>query len=418
VTVGAYRSHDNRDLAFSRLVSGMEPPGADTVLLRYGDMGTKSRHVRGKMADRLRENVAAVLSDRGIDGDVEAYPTRPRIRVSEGDVGRAARAAAEVFGVVSTSPALSVPPERDAILDALVRTAEACYDGGTFAVDARRAGTDYPFTSEDLADAGGQAVWEAVEDDFEPAVDLDDPDLTFTVEVRSEEAFVFVETVEGPGGFPLGSQRPVVALVSGGIDSPVAAYELMRSGCPVVPVYVDLGAYGGPDHRARAVETVRTLSGYAPNVEMPLRIVPGGPVVESLATDLDTGRMLVFRRFTFAVAEAVAAATGADGIVTGESIGQKSSQTARNLRVTSAITDLPVHRPLLSVDKNDIVERAREIGTFHDSTIPAGCNRFAPDQAETNASPEEIAAIEPDDLYERAESVAGDAELVETRERQ
>jgi thiamine biosynthesis protein ThiI len=328
-------------------------------------------------------------------------------------VRRAATAAADTFGVVSTSPALSVPPERDAIVDALASAAAECYDGGTFAVNARRAGTDYPFTSEELGEAGGQAIWDAVDGDFEPAVDLDDPDLAFNVEVRADEAFVFFEEIDGPGGFPLGSQQPVVALVSGGIDSPVAAYECMRKGCPVIPVYVDLGDYGGPDHRARAVETVRTLAASAPNFEMPLRVVPGGPVVASLADSLDAGRMLAFRRFCLLVAECVARETGAGGIVTGESIGQKSSQTARNLRATSAVTDFPVHRPLLTVDKNEIVERARDIGTFHDSTIPAGCNRFAPDQAETNATPEEVAALEPADLHERATAVAADAELVD-----
>jgi thiamine biosynthesis protein ThiI len=391
----------------------MEPPGADTVLLRYGDMGTKSRHVRGKMESRLLDNVTAVLGDRGIDGDVERRPTRPRIRTSEAAVGRAASAAADVFGIVSTSPALSVSPERDAIVDALAATARACYDGGTFAVNARRAGTDFPFTSEDLGEAGGQAIWDAVADEFEPEVDLDDPDVAFDVEVREDEAFVFLETIDGPGGFPLGTQQPVVALISGGIDSPVAAYELMRTGCPILPIYVDLGDFGGPDHRARAVETVHTLAARAPNFEMPLRIVPGGPVVEGLADSLEAGRMLVFRRFCFLIAGIVARETGAGGIVTGESIGQKSSQTARNLRATSTVTDLPVHRPLLAVDKNEIVERARAIGTFSDSTIPAGCNRFAPEQAETNATPGEVAALEPDDLRERAREAVAAAEIVE-----
>jgi thiamine biosynthesis protein ThiI len=161
------------------------------------------------------------------------------------------------------------------------------------------------------------------------------------------------------------------------------------------------------------VETVRTLATYAPNFEMPLRVVPGSPVVESLAGSLEAGRMLVFRRFCLLVAEVVARETGAGGVVTGESVGQKSSQTARNLRATGAVTDLPVHRPLLTRDKNDIVEQARAIGTFHDSTIPAGCNRFAPDQAETNATPEEVAALEPDDLFKRAETVVADAEIVD-----
>jgi thiamine biosynthesis protein ThiI len=391
----------------------MEPPGAGTVLVRYGDMGTKSSHVRGKMESRLLENLRAVLAARDLDAAVERHPTRPRIRTSDREVEAVAAAAADTFGVVSTSPALSVPPEREAIVDALASVAREWYDGGTFAVNARRAGTDYPFTSEELGEAGGQAVWDAVEDGFEPAVDLDDPDVTFNVEVREDEAFVFRDEIDGPGGLPLGSQQPVVALVSGGIDSPVAAYECMRKGCPIVPVYVDLGDYGGPDHRARAVETVRTLATYAPNFEMPLRVVPGSPVVESLAGSLEAGRMLVFRRFCLLVAEVVARETGAGGVVTGESVGQKSSQTARNLRATGAVTDLPVHRPLLTRDKNDIVEQARAIGTFHDSTIPAGCNRFAPDQAETNATPEEVAELEPDDLPARAEDAVAAAEIVD-----
>ncbi|SEO01467.1 thiamine biosynthesis protein ThiI [Halorientalis persicus] len=389
----------------------MEPPGAETVVVRYGDMSTKSSRVRRGMEERLVENIEALLADRGVDGDVERRPTRPLVWTDEPTA--AAEVAADAFGVVSTSPARALPAEPEPILDAMAETAQACYDGGSFAVNARRAGDTFPMDSEDLGREGGQAIWDAVEDEFEPEVDLDDPDVTVNVEVREDAAFLYLDEIPGPGGLPLGSQRPVVALVSGGIDSPVAAYEIMRKGCPVIPVYVDLGEYGGPDHRARAVETVRTLGSYAPNFRESLRVVPGGETVELLAAELDQGRMLAFRRFCLAVAEEIALDAGAAGIVTGEAIGQKSSQTTQNLSVTDPMTDLPVFRPLLTMDKNVITERAKEIGTFTDSTIPAGCNRFAPAQAETNARLDRLRDLEPDDLRERARDAVADLELVE-----
>jgi thiamine biosynthesis protein ThiI len=405
----------------------MKPPGADTVVVRYGDINQKSGSVQRDMAGRLVENVEALLSDRDIKAEVEHRWTRPLVHTTEGQVEAATDAVTDAFGVVSASPALVVSAERAAIEDALARTAEDHYDEGTFAVDARRAGDSLPFTSKDVEEFGGQAVWNAVEerstsdrsddaaeDDFAPEVDLDDPDITFFVECREEgDAFIFVEKRAGPGGLPLGSQAPVVALVSGGIDSPVAAYEVMKRGAPIVPVYVDLGEYGGLDHEARAMETVRTLAEHAPNFDMRVRRVPAGDTVSLLVEELEQGRMLAFRRFIYRIAERIAERTGANGIVTGEALGQKSSQTARNFGVTSRATDLPIHRPLLSLDKNEITERARRIGTFSDSTIPAGCNRFAPDQAETNARIEPLRESEPDDLFERAERAAEAAERVE-----
>ena len=407
----------------------MKPAGADTVVVRHGDVNQKSGRVQRDMERRLVGNVEALLADRGLDAEVEHRWTRLLVRTPESRVEAATEAVTDAFGVVSASPALVVPAERGAIEDALARAAEAHYDSGAFAVDARRAGDSLPFTSEDIEEFGGRTVWNAVEqrstsdrtrsddavaDEFDPEVDLDDPDLTFYVECREEgDAFVFLEKRPGPGGLPLGSQAPVVALVSGGIDSPVAAYEVMKRGAPVVPVYIDLGDYGGPDHEARAMETVRTLAERAPNFDMRVWRVPAGDTVSLLVDELEQGRMLAFRRFMYRVAERIAEREGAYGIVTGEALGQKSSQTARNFGVTSRATDLPVHRPLVSFDKNEITRRARAIGTFSDSTIPAGCNRFAPNQAETNARIEPLRESEPDDLFERAERAAEAAELID-----
>jgi thiamine biosynthesis protein ThiI len=392
----------------------MRPPGADTVLVRHADIGVKSGKVQAEMERRLRDNIEAIVRDREIDAEVERRWSRILLHADSESVDAATDAAADTFGVRSASPAVVVSPEKDAILDALARSAREHRNsvGDTFAVRARRAGNAeaHPFTSEDLEREGGAAVFEELPD---PDVDLNDPDTTFSVECRENEAFVYTEKRPGPGGLPLGSQATVVALVSGGIDSPVAAWEVMKRGAPIVPVYLELGDYGGPDHEARAMETVGRLADYAPNFDMRVRKVPAGDVMDLLAEEVGAARMLVYRRFMYRAAEQIAREENATGIVTGEAIGQKSSQTARNLGVTSMATEIPILRPLLTMDKTEITKRSRRIGTFRDSTIPAGCNRIAPDYPETNATPEIVENAQPDDLYDRAEEAAENATLVE-----
>ena len=392
----------------------MHPPGADVVLVRHGEIGVKSDQVRRKMEGRLADGIRSLLAHRDVSGTVSRR--RNRIYVHTEDPGAATDAATDAFGVVSASPAVTVDPTLDAIFDALRDATRAHFDGGAFAVRARRAGEPdaHPFASTDVESDGGSAVWETIEAmGATPAVDLEDPDFELFVECREDAAYVFLEKRAGPGGLPLGTQRPVVALLSGGIDSPVAAWEMMRRGSPVVPVYVDLGDYGGPDHRARAVATAEDLARYAPHVDMDLRIVPGGEVVADLAAETSETRMLHLRRFMVAVGEAVARETGAVGVVTGEAVGQKSSQTSANLAVTDAAVDLPVHRPNLTRDKSDIVALAREVGTYEESTIPTGCNRVAPSFPETNATLDAVLDAEPDGLIDRARTVAAAAERID-----
>jgi thiamine biosynthesis protein ThiI len=391
----------------------MHPPESDVVLVRHGELGVKSEQVRRKMEARLADNLRAMFEARGLDGDIERR--RNRIFVHTEEPEAVADAATDTFGVVSASPARTVEPTLPAIKSALADATEAAYDGGSFAVSADRAGPadSHPFTSPEIESEGGAAVWAAIESmGREPTVDLDDPDFELFVECRSENAYVYLEKRPGPGGLPLGTQRPVVALVSGGIDSPVAAWKLMARGCPVIPVYVDLGDYGGPDHRARARATVETLADYAPSESMSLHVVDAGAVVADLEASMDDLRMLSLRRFMLATAEAVARAENAVGVVTGEAIGQKSSQTSANIAVTDAAASLPVHRPLLTTDKADITNLARDIGTFEDATVDTGCNRVAPELPETNADLEVVRSAEPDDLFERARECAAAREVV------
>ncbi len=391
----------------------MHPPESDVVLVRHGELGVKSEQVRRKMERRLTENLRAMFDARGLAGDIERRRNRLFVHTDEPDA--VADAAADTFGVVSASPAVTIDPTLDAIEAALVAATEANYDGGSFAVDAARAGPSdaHPFASTDIESEGGAAVWDAVESlGHEPVVDLDDPDFRLFVECRADEAYVFLEKRAGPGGLPLGTQRPAVALVSGGIDSPVAAWKLMARGCPVIPVYVDLGDYGGPDHRARARATVETLASYAPAESMDMHVVDAGAVVADLEAEMGDLRMLALRRFMLAAAEAVAESERAVGVVTGEAIGQKSSQTSANVAVTDAAASLPVHRPLLATDKSEITQLARRIGTFEDATVDTGCNRVAPALPETNADLDAVRAAEPDDLFERARACATAREVV------
>nr|WP_283102363.1 THUMP domain-containing protein [Haloplanus sp. XH21] len=358
------------------------------------------------MARRLRDNVAALLDARGVDATVDREWSR--IVVHAADPDRAAQVAADAMGVVWARPAVECPADLDAIravLDGLARDAPPV---DTYAVRARRSGDEHHFSSPDLEREGGTAVGQATD----AAVDLDDPDRTYHVEVRDERAHVSLTTYEGPGGLPLGTQDPLVALVSGGHDSPVAAYEAMRRGAPVIPVYVGLGAYGGPDHEARAAATVDALARHAPNVDCRLRVVPGGDLVATLLDDVKDTRMLSWRRAILRIGEAVADREGAVGVVTGEAMGQKSSQTAANLAATDAAVDCPVHRPLFAWDKHDITERARAIGTYEDSSIPVGCERLDPPFPETRATRTAVEAAEPDGFLDRAAAAVDDLRIV------
>jgi thiamine biosynthesis protein ThiI len=393
----------------------MLPPGAGTVLVRYGEIGVKSRHVQRRMEDRLRENLSTALDRGGFDATVDREFTRLYVDTAEGIDG-VTDVVTDTFGVVSASPAVRTEPTLAAINAVLAESASEQYDGGSFAVRARRAGEDHTFSSEDIEEQGGSAVWTAaMERGVDPVVDLDDPDLTFYVECRPEGAFVFLEKHTGPGGLPLGTQEPVVALVSGGIDSPVAAWETMKRGCPVYPLYVDLGEYGGVDNRMRAVETVGTLGRYVPDGALQLRVAPGGEAIERIVAGTDTCRMLVVRRFMLRVAERVAGSVGAAGIVTGESIGQKSSQTSANLRVTDRVTSLPVHRPLATRDKTEITDRAKAIGSYEDSTIDTGCHRLAPENPATGPPLSTVREAEPDDIEALVADAVDGIELIDPR---
>lgn len=382
----------------------------DAVLLGHGDFGAKSSAVRARMAERVAADVDAALAADGITADVERPWSRIVVRTDR--PAAAARIAATIPGVGFARPAVATDPRLAAISDAAdaLAAAGAHTPAETYAVDSDRIGPDdaHEFSNDDLKREVGRVVGAATGAD----VDLDDPDRTYRIEAREGEAFVSARRLEGPGGLPVGSQGRVAVLVSGGIDSPVATWRLLRRGCAPVPVYVDLGDYGGADHRARALEAVATLVPRAPRADLRPRVVEGGPLIERVVAATHDTRMVSLRRVLLAAADGVADRADAHSLATGEAVGQKSSQTGANLAVTDAAASRPVHRPLFAADKADIVSEARELGTYDGSTVPVGCERLAPAHPETNATLDGVVDAEPEGLLDAARAAGRDAEIV------
>ncbi|MFB6158995.1 MAG: tRNA sulfurtransferase [Candidatus Nanohalobium sp.] len=366
----------------------------DCVLVRYGEIGTKSGHVRGQMAAVLRQRVADRLQFEGIEyGKVSDVPGRVVVRGC--DAGRAARVLDSVPGVASVSPAVRV----DAGMESIKSAAKGFEYGDTFGVDAVTAFTD--MSSRSIKEELGAYVEELKGLD----VDLDDPDTWLEVEVRDEDAYVFTERFEGVGGLPVGTQDCYAALISGGIDSPVAAFQVMKRGADIVPVYFYNRPVSAEDHLIRFEEAVRELRKFHPGKDWSYLVVDMKEVNEELMK-VDKGRMVLHRRIMFRVAEELSESRGLKGIVTGESLGQKSSQTSQNLKMTSRAVDLPVMRPLLSFNKEEITGKAREIGTFELAEVNSACRTMAPESPSTALKGSQLEELrkktDTDELVEKA----------------
>lgn len=367
----------------------------DHVLVRYGEIGTKSREVRRRMLrllnQRLRERLAAE------DMEASVRPIHGRLVVETETAANAVAAVlGELPGVVSTSPAIRTEPDIDVIIEAT----NNLNVGETFGVDANVVG-ERDVGSDDV----NQDVGAHVEERTGAAVDLDNPDTWIEIDLRKEAAYVFTERYAGPGGFPIGSQNALAALISGGIDSPVAAHAIMTRGADVVPIYFYNKPIAAGDHLLRFEESLNTLRRFHPGKTWYYYRVDMETINKALMA-IEGGRMILHRIIMFRVAEQIAEQEGLAGLVTGESLGQKSSQTAANLEATSRAIDLPLYRPLLTETKASITQRAEEIGTFETATVAAACQSLAPNSPAPEIERERLKslkrAVNLDDLVEQA----------------
>ena len=367
----------------------------DTVIVRYGaEIGVKSSRTRASYDKLLIKNIRAKLKLEGLslEGIERKYG---RIYLKTAVPREVARAVSKVFGISSTSPAISCKADLEAISDIALKLAEERRGRGVkFAVRCRRVG-EHPFTSIDVARYVGSKILEAMKC-MEWRVDLDEPDFAVNIEIRDEEAFLFTEVVKGVGGLPLGSQGRVLCLLSSGIDSPVAAWLMMKRGCPITLLHFDLQKFSGEKTVEKVVDLAKALSKWSPAYKVELLIAPFGDVLKEIVEKCPRRLTCVLcKRMMIRIAERIAIERGLMGIVTGDSIGEQASQTLSNMAaISEAAKRIPVYRPLLSFDKPETERIAREIGTYEISTRPdEGC-KAAPPRPSTSVRVEEVTKAE------------------------
>jgi thiamine biosynthesis protein ThiI len=330
------------------------------VLKIAGEIGTKSSRTRRRFLRVLNRNIRAALARAGVRAAVESRWSRLLVRAEDRD--RARDALVGVFGLHSIGDVVAVP--FDSMEDIVASASELYRDrvsGRTFAVRARRSGT-HPFRSIDVATTLGTALLPG-----SAGVDLDHPQVTVPVDVVDGTAFVALDVRSGAGGLPLGVGGRALALFSGGFDSPVAAWMTMRRGIAVDLAVCDLGGCGQAD---AALEVARDLAiRWAAGVEPRAHVVDLSPVVGALRARIEPRiRQVVLKRAMYRAGTLLARRLGAEALITGEALGQVSTQTLRNLSVAEDAAGVPVLRPLVGMDKEEIMRRARAIGT-HDSSL-------------------------------------------------
>jgi thiamine biosynthesis protein ThiI len=380
------------------------------VLLKYGEMVLRGRN-RRRFYEQLQRNVRRQL--RGL-GPLELRQRGGALAVVAPDtqLDDLVRRALDLIGVTLVHPAVSVERSVDAAIAAGVELLRG-RPGATFAIRARRRDKRFPVHSHELATRAGRAVQDALD----LGVDLETPDLELFLEVDRDEIFVFTEKLRGRGGLPVGTSGRALVLLSGGIDSPVAAYRMLKRGLRCDFVHFSGRPFTGPESIYKAYAQVARLDRF--QADSRLFVVSFGRAQRALAT-AGAARLQVLaqRRLMVRVASALARREGAGALVTGDSLGQVASQTLQNLAVVESASNLPLLRPLVGWDKSEIVREAEELGTLDVSILPAEdcCTLFASPLAETRAQPARLDRIEGRlDLDSLVDELVASAELVEPR---
>jgi thiamine biosynthesis protein ThiI len=366
------------------------------IVIHYAEIGLKGKN-RRFFERQLQRNVHERLADLDIAG-VDRLSGRFVVRLeSEVSVTAAVERLRTVPGIAYFAPAYSVPKDITAIKEAVVEklagfavsVRSSCR---SFKTAARRADKSFPLTSPQInAEVGGhvQAAtgW---------AVDLKNPDVIVHVELLFKETFFYFDRIEGVGGLPVGASGTVGLLLSGGIDSPVAGYHALKRGCNVVPIHFHSAPFGdwqGSEDKVRGLTSA--LRSYG--VSQRYYVVPIGESQQKMVVQAPAPpRVLLYRRLMVRIAEELTRREGGLALVTGESLGQVASQTLESLSVVQAVATMPMLRPLIGLDKQEIVTQAQAIGTYGLSIEASDdcCQFLMPRRVVTRPSLAEIEAAE------------------------
>ncbi len=353
-------------------------------LVRYSEIFLKSDPVRRQWENTLIANICEVMpgvhvrNERGriwLDGDVKPDLLK------------------NIFGIISFSEVEHIRLDETASFLPDYCRRHGIEKAKTFAIRIKRVGT-HVFASNDKAIEYGNLL----RDEFPHLkVNLARPDKEIHIEIRAGEVYLYDNVTKAVGGIPLGVEGSLVALVSGGIDSPVAAWMMMKRGCRIIPVFVALDTFLDETTLARAERVVDVLTAYQPGIKLTVIKDPylAAAKHELISRHLEKYTCIFCKRRMYRVATGFALQIGAKGVVTGESLGQVASQTLDNLVVlTDAASDLPIYRPLIGFDKEEIIKISREIETFSVSTSKASGCKAVPSGPSTKANLATIREIE------------------------
>ena len=331
----------------------------DLIISRYGEIGLKSPKVRKRFENRLINNMKASI-------DAEIKIDQARIFVKPKDFEDTMEKLSRIFGIVSFSPAIQTETDKEKIDDALSKYVEELEKENLinketkFAIRCRRVGK-HNFSSQEMAAYAGSIVVKKLG----CPVDLTNPDLEIFLEVRDNITYIFHEKIEGAGGLPLGSQGKVVVLTSSGIDSPVAAYLMMKRGCQVITLYCDNAPYTSEEALKNNEDLVNQLQKYASGAPIKRRVVKYGDYLHKCKQEAPERMTCVLcKSGMYQIASKLAKDMGALAVVDGSSLGQVASQTLPNILASREKVDVPILSPLIGLDKLEITRIAEKIGTF------------------------------------------------------
>lgn len=374
----------------------------DHLLVRYGELTLKGTN-RKKFVNQLKDNVKRALIP--LDGyHVKGKRDRMYVELDENaDMKEIIRRLSKVYGIKSISPVIKTDKTEEAINESAVQLAQSFEKDTTFKIDVKRVDKSFPLDTYTLQREVGGKILSQTED---LTVNVKRPDHEIKVEIRLDAVYIYEEIIPGSGGLPVGSGGKTLLMLSGGIDSPVAGMEVMKRGVTIEAIHFHSPPFTSEKAKDKVIELTRILSERVGPIK--LHIVPFTELQKQINKVVHPRyTMTSTRRIMMRVADAFVHKIGAHAIVNGENLGQVASQTLKSMYAINHVTSTPVLRPLLTLDKEDIIKKAKEIGTFETSIQPFEdcCTIFTPKNPVT----------EPDfDKVEKYESVFDFEDMIQT----
>ena len=351
------------------------------IMIRYGELSTKGKN-RMRFINKLRNNISDVLS---IYPQVKVTADRDRAHayLNGADYAAVAESLKQVFGIQNFSPVYKVEKYVEVLKSAVQEIMRDIYkEGMTFKISSKRSDHNFELDSRELNQVLGGAVFDAIPN---VQAQMKNPDINLQVEIREEAAYLSYETIRGAGGLPVGTSGKGMLMLSGGIDSPVAGYLALKRGVDIEAVHFASPPYTSPGALKKAQDLTRKLTKFGGNIQF--IEVPFTEIQEEIkAKAPEAYLMTLTRRFMMRIIDRIREVRKGLVIINGESLGQVASQTLESMQAINAVTNTPIIRPVVTMDKLEIIDIAQEIDTFEISIQPFEdcCTIFAPDRPKTN----------------------------------